>query len=480
LDRDRYRALFVEHARRLIGEGAQLCANNDPAALPSVYRCFHTLKGMFGQMGYERPHAVSHALEDLCDRLRQDLPADEASWELVKEGFRTLSQTVDAIEARGDADVETDLDQRVWAHLRITGTTGFAIVEEGEPEPAEGAPDGASPDVAIAGIAEILAACRRVSAELGAQPVIQAELPRIEAAVRTIYERLVELRVVAFETLVPALRRLARGAAAVHHKELTLDVRGESTRVDPRVLSGLQGALAHLVNNAVVHGIELPEERRLRGKPRAGRVTIDVDRTADTLVVRVSDDGAGFDVDALRGLAGDPTADPVDVAQRDGISTAPGVDGYAGRGLGLGAVRRAVAELDGTLLIDPQPGVGTRFLLEVPVHERPTRVLLVQAGGLTLGIPTRALAEPTQAARKPAQARPLLLLPVEGTEVVRLRGGESRRVDRIVGEVEALVTPAPFPINRLPQVTGTTVGPDGHILFVVDPVEPRTQPWSPR
>ena len=75
---------------------------------------------------------------------------------------------------------------------------------------------------------------------------------------------------------------------------------------------------------------------------------------------------------------------------------------------------------------------------------------------------------------------PLLDLPVTGSAIIGLRDGGVRGVDRIIGSVDALVSPPPFPINRLPRVTGSTVGPDGTILFVVDPSLANPSPGVPR
>ncbi len=480
MDRNRYRSLFVEEARRRIGEGEALLAlPGGPRSEGFLIAC-HTLKGMCAQMGYARPHAIAHAMEDLCDALKGGQIAPDAALNaLLVEGFSTIAGIVSDIEQGVDVESagDGDLERRIRAHLRVTGITAFAIVREPEPTPDE--PDTAPRgEEAISAIADLMSALRRVEALTAGNQPVATEVQRMQAAVRRVFARLVELRQVSFDTLVPALRRQVRGVAGLQEKQVDFDIRGENTLVDGPVLASLQGCLAQLINNAVVHGIESPEVRRRAGKPRAGRIGLVIERSGENLTVEFTDDGSGFDETRLRALAGEPTGDAIRIASRPGVTTARQLDGHAGRGQGLGAISHAVEQLDGTVEVHSQPGVGTRFSITMPSATRPAELLLVQAGGLTLGLPTRVLAH--RAPNHVDGAPPLLELPVSGSAVVGLRDGGVRGVDRIVGPVDALVTPPPFPINRLPRVTGATVGPDGTILFVVDPSLPSPHAGAPR
>ena len=399
--------------------------------------------------------------------------------ELLGEGFSTIAHIVTGIEQGQDPDLDatSDVEGRIRAHLRVAGTTAFAIVREVEPV-AEDVIEAPRGEEAISAIADLMSALRRVQGMTTGNEKVALEIQRMQTAVRSIFGRLVELRQVSFETLVPALRRQARGVASLHEKLVELDIRGETTLVDSPVLAALQGCLAQLITNAVVHGLETPEDRRRAGKPRAGRITLAVERTGDNLKIQFSDDGAGFDEARLRAIASEPTGDAIEIAGRPGVTTARFVDGHAGRGQGLGAIHHAIEQLDGVMLVSSRPGEGSRFHITMPSATRPAELLLVQAGGLTLGLPARVLARrpPTMA----SGVSPLLDLPVTGSAIIGLRDGGVRGVDRIIGSVDALVSPPPFPINRLPRVTGSTVGPDGTILFVVDPSLANPSPGVPR
>jgi two-component system chemotaxis sensor kinase CheA len=233
-------------------------------------------------------------------------------------------------------------------------------------------------------------------------------------------------------------------------------VTGEGVAVDQAVLASLQSVLVHLLHNALIHGLEPATDRAAAGKDPVGLVRISLTRAAQVLVLEFSDDGRGLDGRALREAAEEPGGDPMDLAFRAGISTAARVDDTAGRGVGLGVVRSVIERLGGKLSVQNMPGEGLRFRAEVPVHPDLMGLLVVEAEGTTYAIPKVA---------------------VEGTEVatsettVRFKGGSTARVDRIVGSREALVSPPPFPLNRLPRVRGTTVGDDGRILFVLEPLE---------
>lgn len=483
MDRNRYRSLFVEEARRRIAEGEALLSAPEGARADGFAIACHTLKGMCGQMGYARPHAIAHAMEELCDALKRgQIGVDPALLALLGEGFSTIAQIVNAIEQGLDPDEETEggetgLEARIRAHLRVSGTTAFAFLLDTEPAAEAPAVDRPRGDEAIGAIADLMAAVRRVRSLTEGNAAVALEVQRMQSAIRSIFTRLVELRQVTFDTLVPSLRRQVRGVANHHQKSVQFEVRGETTLVDAPVLAALQACLAQLINNAVVHGIEPSEERRRLGKPRAGRITVAVERVGDRLSLEFSDDGAGFDEDALRAKANEPMGDARSIAARPGMTTSKEVGAHAGRGQGLGAILHAVEQIDGTVEIHSEPGRGCRFVISMPSATRPAEVLLVQAGGHTLGLPTRVLARtaPVNGVGAPA----LLGLPVTGPAVVALRDGGLRTVDRVIGKVEALVTPPPFPINRLPRVTGSTVGPDGKILFVVDPTPPPT-PGAPR
>lgn len=471
MDKSRYRALFVEEARRAIGNAEALAAR--PDALKSnamaLLRCFHTLKGMSATMAYGSITLLAHALEDVCDGVTAGrLQPDAATATLLAEGTDAIRRQVGRVEEGEEPEPDAEMERRIREHLSTGGTTGFRLlVPLAEDEVTAEEPLSAPRTEDAAGaVAEMLAACNRLR-EVSSSGAVEAEVTRLEDAARSLYARLVELRQVPFGSALPPLRRHLRSLCRQHAREAVLECQGEDVLVDPDVLVPLQAALVQLLHNAVIHGIEPPTERGMLRKPRAGRIVLRVEQAGGLLLIEFADDGRGLDIAALRTAAGDPDGDPVSLATLPGVSTRARVDHHAGRGLGLPAVMHGIELLGGTVDVYSVPGRGVRLCVEVPVHTDLTDVLLVQVGDATLGLLRRQVAV---LAGEDPYAAPLLDLPVTGGAAVHVRGHAPVRVDRVLGSVETLVRPAPFPLARVPAILGTTVGPDGRIVFVVDPV----------
>lgn len=499
MDRSRYLSLFVEDAARRLAESAGaipvVAGGGDPAtpALATLFRHVHTLKGMSAQLGFAPIALLAHTLEDLCDGLRTGkLPADAAACRLLEEGVERLTEMVNGIAAGTEPEPAPDVEQAIRSHLRSQGTTAFTVVEPPPPEPQE-VPRPRDDDL-MASLAELLAVGQRLRILAVTDPRLEYEGRRVEEATRRIFARLAEARQVSFETLLPAIRRHLRALCSQLNKEASLEVTGEETLVDPTVLATLQGVLVQIVNNALVHGIEPATERRRKGKPGVGRVSIAVSREGEEFVLTAWDDGRGFDTVALRELArrsrdedgtdrdihttnpiarprlprlprGAHLAEAIEHAFLDGVSTAAELGEYAGRGHGLGAILQAVTGMGGTLQATNSPGEGARFRMVVPVQQRIEELLLVREGGITLAYLARTIDDNAPSTRRPASA-------TTNAEFLVLKGGGRRRVEAVLGVVDGLVSPAPFPFNQLPRVNGTTVAPDGSILFVVDSTPP--------
>lgn len=470
MDKSRYRSLFVEEARRILGDAEALVGRSERLqdnAL-ALLRCFHTLKGMGATMDYGAITLLAHALEDVCDGVSEGrLPGDDAAAALLAEGTDALRRQVAAVEAGAEPEADLEMERRIRDHLQSGGTTGFQLLvpyEDDEATAEEPVAPSRTEDAAGA-IAELLSACGRLR-EVSDAPEVRSEAQRVEDAARTLYARLAELRQVPFGSALPPLRRHLRALCRKHGREAVLEAQGEDVLVDPDALAPLQSALVQLVHNAVIHGVEPPDVRVALRKPAAGRVLIRAEKAGGMLVVEFADDGQGLDVDALRAAAGVPDGDPVALATTPGVSTAAALDHHAGRGLGLPSVKHSIELLGGTVDLYSAPGRGLRLLLEVPIQTDLVEVLLVEAAGQKFGLLRR---QATPLGGEHAAAAPLLGLPVVGVAGVRVRGRGAIRVDRVIGSVETLVRPPPWPINRVRPVLGTTVGPDGHILLVVDP-----------
>jgi two-component system chemotaxis sensor kinase CheA len=305
--------------------------------------------------------------------------------------------------------------------------------------------------------------------------------------------------------------RHVRDMAQMLDKQVRLVTEGEALRLDRRVIQILYEPLLHLVRNAVAHGIEPPHERRARGKPVEGTVTLSAYQVGDRAILEVADDGAGIDVARLldaavrkRAITPEQAAqlsprEVLELIYLPGLSTSEHVGELSGRGVGMDIVRAAIEALNGYISIYTQPGLGTRFALEVPLMLAMSRALVVRAAALFFAIPSPVIdgiLEVDMAALGTVQGRsviefdgrpvPLVALqdvlglcveaPAEPGNQLRpavvLRGAHEQRIAFLVDELvdqESIVTkPLPRLLGRIPFIAAATTLPTGEPAFLLD------------
>jgi chemosensory pili system protein ChpA (sensor histidine kinase/response regulator) len=213
---------------------------------------------------------------------------------------------------------------------------------------------------------------------------------------RDLHENLTLTRMVPFARVVPRLRRIVRQTASELDKPIELQLDNVEGEMDRAVLERIVPSLEHLIRNAIDHGIESPERRRLAGKPETGTVAITFAREAGDILIRLSDDGRGLDLEAIRAKAtslqmlpsGDELSDQ-DVMQlifRPGFSTSQAVSQISGRGLGMDVVDNEVRQLGGSVALTSRRNYGTEFTLRLPFTASVNRALLMKADGELYGV----------------------------------------------------------------------------------------------
>jgi chemosensory pili system protein ChpA (sensor histidine kinase/response regulator) len=207
---------------------------------------------------------------------------------------------------------------------------------------------------------------------------------------------LMRTRMVGFEKQGSRLARLARQTGFEHGKTVELSLHGGG-EIDRQVLEKMMPPLEHMVRNAVIHGIESPDERDAAGKPAVGMIAISLRREGAQVVIELADDGRGMDTDSIRRKAIDlgmcsPEDDLTDddilqFVLRSGFSTADRVTHAAGRGVGMDVVASEITKLGGTLNIDTHRGEGTTFSVRLPFTLAVTQALIVRVAQELFALP---------------------------------------------------------------------------------------------
>jgi two-component system chemotaxis sensor kinase CheA len=197
-----------------------------------------------------------------------------------------------------------------------------------------------------------------------------------------------DTRMVPVAPLFNRFKRTVRDIALELGKRVQLEIRGETTELDKRLIDELGDPLVHLVRNAIDHGIEPADVRARRGKPETGTLTLEAMHSGNNVLITVRDDGGGIYVDKVRQKIVDRDLLPADAAAQlsdaevteyiwhPGFSTADSVSDISGRGVGMDIVKTRIAELNGTIEVQHAPGRGTTFTIRLPLTLAIIRSLL--------------------------------------------------------------------------------------------------------
>jgi chemosensory pili system protein ChpA (sensor histidine kinase/response regulator) len=322
-------------------------------------------------------------------------------------------------------------------------------------------------------------------------------------------EGLMKTRMTPFGSAAPRLRRVVRTAAAETGKKARLQLRmaGSSDQLDRNVLERITAPLEHMLRNSIAHGIELPKLRRKANKPEEGIITVTVEAEATEFVIRVEDDGAGVDLEAVRRKAIErglmKASDEIESQQllqfirRSGFSTSETVTGLSGRGVGMDVVNSEIKQIGGSMEIETEPGKGTRFTIRIPFSLAVMQAIAVNVGERVFQIPLNSVAgvarmTPSEfaavsASESPSyefageeypllELEPLLGLPVQpldsdNVSLLMIRSGDVNaafRVASLQGHQEVVVKPVGPQISSIPGILGGTIAADGQVMIILD------------
>jgi chemosensory pili system protein ChpA (sensor histidine kinase/response regulator) len=322
-------------------------------------------------------------------------------------------------------------------------------------------------------------------------------------------EGLLRTRMVHFGGLTSRLRRIVRQTARELEKDVDLEIIGEANEVDRTVLDRIVAPLEHMLRNAVSHGIELPAVRRANGKSENGHINIVVDRLGGEVIMKVTDDGRGIDIAAVRkraierGMLSAESAisdrEALQFIMQPGFSTAEKVTQISGRGVGMDVVDREIKQLGGVLEIDTVPGKGTIFTIHLPLTLAINHALMVSVNDEVYAVPLNSIEGVVRISgpelqmfynsgdanyefagtkyqlkhlgklllgQQPDYSRSGQLFPV-----LLARVGEQRialHVDDLLGRREVVVKPVGPQISTVRGISGATILGDGRVVLILE------------
>jgi chemosensory pili system protein ChpA (sensor histidine kinase/response regulator) len=253
-------------------------------------------------------------------------------------------------------------------------------------------------------IAEIASDIAELQAELvGVNRMLRDDMAHVHRLTAAIRAEIGRARLVPIGNLFTRFVRQGKEAARAAGKQVRIETLGETVELDTSVIEQIVDPLLHLVQNAIGHGIESTDERRARGKPPIGAVTLSAAHQGGAVVLEVADDGRGIDPDLVRrravarGFVGAEMAaaltdrEAIDLIFLPGFTTATSVTTVSGRGVGMDVVRTNVRRLNGEIDVTSTMGEGTRFTLRLPLTVLVSEALLVRVGTETFAVALNAV-----------------------------------------------------------------------------------------
>ena len=327
-----------------------------------------------------------------------------------------------------------------------------------------------------------------------------------------IQKGVMDIRMVPIGPLFARFNRVVRDISRASGKQVGLEIAGEKTELDKRMIDELGDPLVHLVRNSADHGIEPPDEREAAGKPRQGTVTLDAFHRGNSIVIEVRDDGKGLDSDRIlrkaldKGLVTEADAQRLTAPQiyqliwKPGLSTAEKVTDVSGRGMGMDIVKAKIEELSGTVDISSERGKGTTITIKLPLTLAILPSLMVDIAGGIFAMPMEAVTEIVSVGQdKIRTVHGRLMATVRGRVVSLIRlgdllsfhraGGATQAcqtpettlvvvsdggqeiglaVDRVIGEEDVVIKSIAENYQNVPGIAGASILGDGRVALILD------------
>lgn len=321
--------------------------------------------------------------------------------------------------------------------------------------------------------------------------------------------QVLKMRMIPVDKVFKKFPRIVRSMARDLSKEVDLQIFGEETELDRSVVDEIGDPLIHLIRNAMDHGLETPEDRIAAGKPRVGTLILAAVHEGNQIIISIKDDGRGIDTDRVgrkavekgliseEQLAAMSQREMFDLIFLPGFSTKDVASDLSGRGVGMDVVKTNIKKLNGIIEIKSEKGLGSEFILRLPLTLAIIQSLLVEVEGEVYSIPLSSVLETLRVDQRQFHM-------IGGQEVLKLRdmvlplmrlqrifnvqqryerddfcyvvvvGAADKRmglvVTRLVGQQEVAIKSLGSYLANIPGIAGSTILGDGRVTLIVDPV----------
>lgn len=517
---------------------------NDVELLNSIFRYVHTIKGTSSFIGFEQMSELAHKFEDVLNKLRKgEIKLRSDIVDVMFKAHDLLKILLSKLENRDFTSIDIKdiiLKLEKISHGEILSEDEASFLNEYEKVESSDKFESAGGEETIQKIeTKIIDKTIRIDVErldelinlVGELVLGRNRLTQIISGViekfegETIARELidtvsqVEYLVSELQTVVMRARmlpiakvfskfpRMVRDLAKEMNKEVDLLIYGEETEVDKSVIEYIHDPLVHIIRNAIDHGIEPKEERIKAGKPERGKIILKAEHEGNYIVITVEDDGRGIDPNKIRKKAIEKNLiteqEANSISDKDilnfifipGFSTASKVTNVSGRGVGLDVVKANITKLNGIIDVQSTPGIGTKFILKLPLT-----LAIIQ--GLIVKVCDEIFIVPLSSVIEVVRIEPEQIHSVNGKEIIRLRdsilplvrlekifnlgsscykngnlyvvvvGLAERKlglvVDALIGQKEVVIKSLGSYLKNVKGIAGATILGDGSVKLIID------------
>ena len=335
---------------------------------------------------------------------------------------------------------------------------------------------------------------------------VREQVEYLENITTNLHESVMKVRMVPIESVVNRFPRMIRDLSKKLDKKMELYMSGEDTELDRTVIDEIGDPLMHILRNSADHGLESAEVRAERGKPEVGSIFLDAYQDGNNVVIEVRDDGNGIDVERVKakavekGVITQEQSDLMDDKEavallfRPSFSTAEKISDVSGRGVGLDVVKTKIEGLGGNIEVRTEFGVGSTFIIRLPLTLAIIQSLMVVVGGEKYAIPLSAITTIEDIAKTDikhvrekevinlrGEVIPIIrlseVLDIESTStsdnlvVVIVKKGDKQAglvVDELIGQLEIVIKSLGKYMNNCKQISGATILGDGEVALILD------------